>query len=223
MTGTAQNAVHIYLDESGDLGWTFTAPYGAGGSSRYLTIAAVCVPPPLAHLPKRILKNMASRYNWPSGLERKFCQVSLSQRLEFSREAKKLCDAHSDIALHAIVVRKENVQQHIRQDPNKLYNYMIRLSLINEMAKYEVVTLMPDQRSINIKSGNSMADYLQTELWFTEKAATTLICDEQDSSRNRGVQFADFVSGIVQARYEKNELQAFAALQPRLKVTELFF
>ena len=217
------NSLHIFLDESGDLGWTFTAPYGAGGSSRFLTIASVCVSHAESHLPKRLVKNMYEKYGWPSGIERKFVQLVPSQRLEFAQDAKALCDAHPDIGMHAIVVKKQNVRAHIRQDANKLYNYMIRCSLIKKMAKYEEVTLMPDQRSIKVKSGNSMSDYLQTELWFTENAATTLVCQEQDSARNRGVQFADFVSGIVQARYEKNDLYPFTALRPRLTLTELFF
>ena len=33
--------VSVYLDESGDLGWKFDAPYRCGGSSRYLTISAI--------------------------------------------------------------------------------------------------------------------------------------------------------------------------------------
>jgi len=211
------------LDESGDLGWTLTAPFGAGGSSRYLTIAAVCLPPNKDHLLIRIVRDMGVKYKWSFGKERKFSQLSPSQRLEFAQRAKTLCDAHTDIGIHAIVVNKQNVQQHIRQDANKLYNYMIRLSLVNKMAKYDVVTLMPDQRSVKVKSGNSMADYLQTELWFTEKAITNLVCIEQDSSKNRGVQFADFACGIVQAKYEKNEFRPFSALRPRLTLTELFF
>lgn len=35
--------ITVYLDESGDLGWKFDAPYRSGGSSRYLTIAAIAV------------------------------------------------------------------------------------------------------------------------------------------------------------------------------------
>lgn len=34
----------IYLDESGDTGWKFELPYRNGGSSRYLTIAALIAP-----------------------------------------------------------------------------------------------------------------------------------------------------------------------------------
>jgi hypothetical protein len=91
------------------------------------------------------------------------------------------------------------------------------------MARHDLVTFMPDQRSIKVRSGNSMRDYLQTELWFTEKAITTLICKEKDSASSREIQFADFVSGVVQAKYEKNETSPFAALRPRLSMTELFF
>jgi hypothetical protein len=156
-------------------------------------------------------------------MERKFVQLLPSQLLEFAQNAKALCDANPDIAIHAIVVKKENVQQHIRQDPNKLYNYTIKFSLMKKMAKHAVVTLMPDQRSIKVKSGNNMSDYLQTELWFTENATTTLICQEQNSARNRGVQFADFPAGIVQAKYEKNDVAPFSALRPRITLTNLFF
>ncbi len=176
-----------------------------------------------AHLPKRLVKDLYAKYKWPFGVERKFVQLLPSQRLEFAQRIKVLCDTHQDIAIHAIVVKKQNVLEHIRQDANKLYNYMIKLSLIKKMAKHDLVTLMPDKRSIKVKSANSMSDYLQTELWFTENAITTLLCQDRDSASNRGVQFADFVSGIVQARYEKNEVQPFSALRPRLSLTELFF
>src|ERR1035441_5537034 len=80
-----------------------------------------------------------------------------------------------EIALHAIVVKKENVQAHIRTDSNKLYNYMIRLALLDKMAKHDVVTLVPDPRSIKVQSGNSLHDYLQMQLWFEKKATTKLI------------------------------------------------
>ncbi len=223
MVGTVSNSVFIYLDESGDLGWKFDAPNGAGGSSRYLTISAVCVPPNKAHLLDRLLRSMYIKYKWAPGKERKFVQLKTSQRIEFATNAKALCDANPDILLHAIVVKKQNVQPHIQGDGNKLYNYMIKLALIKRMAKHDLVTLMPDQRSIKVESGNSLPDYLQTELWFTEKAITTLICKPQDSAHSRGVQFADFISGIIQSRYERNDSHAFRVLAPRLKVNCLFF
>jgi len=61
----------IYLDESGDLGWKFTAPYRNGGSSRHLTIASLAVSPPNKHRPKRLVKKLYTKFNWPTNIEKK--------------------------------------------------------------------------------------------------------------------------------------------------------
>lgn len=50
--------MNLYIDESGDLGFTFDKPYRIGGSSRYLTIAFLLVPKELSHLPKRVVKKL---------------------------------------------------------------------------------------------------------------------------------------------------------------------
>lgn len=46
------------------------------------------------------------------------------------------------------VNKKEKVMPHIRQDPNKLYNYMIKLLLAREFARYDEVIFNVDQRAI---------------------------------------------------------------------------
>lgn len=48
----------FYTDESGDLGWSFDRPYGKGGSSRYLVIAAMSLPVAEAHRPERVMKDL---------------------------------------------------------------------------------------------------------------------------------------------------------------------
>ena len=73
---------------------------------------------------------------------------------------------YKDIKISSITVRKENVMSHIRVDPNKLYNYMICLTILDDISKDVLVTLIPDHRIIKVQSGNSMGDYLQMELWF---------------------------------------------------------
>src|SRR5262249_43025828 len=154
--------------------WTFDAPYGAGGSSRYLTISAVCVPSAKKHIPKRVIRNLYDKFKWPTNVEKKWSSMTPEKRTEFARMACSMREQHTDIHLHAIVVKKQNVQAHIRTDSNKLYNYMIRLSLLDRMAKYDNVTMVPDPRSIKVKSGNSLHDYLLTELWFTKNVRTEL-------------------------------------------------
>ncbi len=133
-------AAVVYLDESGDLGWSLDASYGAGGSSRFLTIATICIPPDKKHLPKRLIRGLYQKFGWPTSVEKKWSRMLPRERSEFARAARVLCEQHPDISLHSITVKKQNVQEHIRHDSNKLYNYMIRLSLVDLLAGYDDVT-----------------------------------------------------------------------------------
>ena len=213
----------IYLDESGDLGWNFSAPYRQGGSSRHLTITGLCVPSEKKHIPKRVVKGLYTKFGWSTSRERKWVEMSPKARTEFANTARKMCDQHNDIHIHAMVVKKQNVEEHIRKDANKLYNYMIRLSLLERMAGYDLVTVVPDARSVKVKSGNSLHDYLQTELWFTKSVKTCLSTQPLDSNHCLGVQFADMLAGIVQARFEDGEVDNFQIINPKLKLNCLFF
>jgi hypothetical protein len=213
----------IYVDESGDLGWSFGAPYHHGGSSRYLTIGALCVPPSKKHHPKRLVKDLYQRFHWPSNVEKKWSDMSEAARSEFVKAAGKMCAAHPDIGLQAITVKKENVKLHIRQDANKLYNYMIRLSLLNRMAMHDEVTLIPDPRSIKVESGNSLHDYLQIGLWFEKSVKTVLRTTPMESHNCVNLQFADMLAGLVQCRYENQDLTHFRMLRPNIRLSNLYF
>ena len=100
---------------------------------------------------------------------------------------------------------------------------MIRLSLLDRMAGHDVVTLVPDPRSIKVQSGNSLHDYLQTELWFTKKATTKLVTNPIDSESCLGIQFADMLAGLVQSRFEDNESSNFQILAAQINLSRLFF
>ena len=220
---TQPNSAIIYLDESGDLGWTFTAPYRAGGSSRYLTIAAICVPASKKHIPKRLIKHLYEKFGWPTNVERKWSAMTPEERLEFATSARQMCDKHPDIILHAITVKKPNVQAHMRNDENKLYNYMIRLFLIDQMCAFDGVAFVPDPRSIKVKSGNSLHDYLQTELWFTKRVKTILTTSPSDSKNCKGIQCADMLAGVVQSRFEDGHIDIYRPVYPVIRLRRLFF
>jgi Protein of unknown function (DUF3800) len=213
----------IYLDESGDLGWTFTAPYRSGGSSRYLTIAAVCLPSEKRHLPKRVVKDLHKKFRWHINREVKWVDMSAVEKTQFARSADAMCQRNLDISLHGIVVQKQNVSEQVRQDSDKLYNYMIRLSLLDRMASHDVVTLVPDRRSIKASGENNLRDYLQTELWFTANSNTKLASEPVESKNSRGVQFADMLSGLIQSRFEDHEQGEFEMLSHRIRLSRLFF
>lgn len=218
------NPIHIYLDESGDLGWTLNKPYRAGGSSRYITIASLVVSKEKRHLPKRLVKKLYIKYGWGTRTEKKWSDMRHHERLEFAKRAKELVERNTgDIRFLSITVKKENVQEHIRKDSNKLYNYMISCSLINEMSNHEKVRFYPDPRSVKVESGNSLHDYLVMKLWFEKKAKTDLETLPSDSAANTNVQFADMLSGIVQGHFEDSNSDAWNLLKDKISYKTLFF
>lgn len=213
----------IYADESGDLGWSFAAPYRSGGSSRYLTIASLCVPSHKKHIPKRVIRDLYTTFHWRSSSEKKWTDMTTNQRAAFATAASQMCTKHPDIHLHGITVKKERVEQHIRRDENKLYNYMIRLSVIDCMALQDAVNFIPDPRSIKVESGNSLHDYLQTELWFTRRVKTILTTTPLASHSCRGLQFADMLAGLVQQRFEDKYFEHMRTCIRQLRLKRLFF
>ncbi len=188
-----------------------------------MTIAAVCVPSTKKHIPKRLVRDLYNKFNWPTSAERKWSAMTPDERTEFATSARKMCESHSDIILHAIVVKKSNVQDHIRNDKEKLYNYMIRLCLLDRFCKFDSVTMIPDPRNIKVKSGNSLHDYLQTELWCTKNVKTELSTTPLDSKKCIGIQFADMLAGVVQSRYEFNCCESFRPLYSKIMLKCLFF
>jgi len=215
--------LYIYLDESGDLGWKLDAPYRNGGSSRYLTIAVLVVPKDKRELPKRIIRKMYKRFNWNTKKEKKWSEMSIEERDYFAQRAKDLRGMHPDIQYFSMTVKKENVQSHIRDDGNKLYNYMISLLLLEEMSHYTSVDFFPDPRSVKVESGNSMHDYLQTQLWFEKNANTNLTTTPAESSSNLNVQFSDMLSGIIQGHFEDGNSSPWHILASSVNVRRLYF
>jgi hypothetical protein len=215
--------MNIYLDESGDLGWVFDKPYQVGGSSRYLTIAALIVPKNLSSIPKRIVKKAYHNKKQSPKIELKGKDLSRNERIKFAQRVANLITRHPSIEISTITVRKENVQPHIQKDPNKLYNYMVNFALLDKISKYPTVNFIPDPRTIKVESGNSLVDYLQIKLWFEYNSATIIRHQPMESHQNYNLQFVDFIAHIIWSRYEKNMSGAFNILKHRISNKQLFF
>ena len=113
--------MNVYLDESGDLGFSFRKPFRKGGSSRYLTIAFLLVPKNLSHLPKRIVKDLYLQKKWSRKNELKGSQLTVAEEVSFAKKVVKVLSKYPQIQILAITVDKRKVKPHIRQDSNKLY------------------------------------------------------------------------------------------------------
>jgi len=213
--------MNVYIDESGDLGFTFKS-HGKG-SSRHLTIAFLLVPKDLTPQPKRLVKKFYKKLGQSPGCELKGTDLSLDQKVYFAGRTKDLLIRHPEIKILAITVKKSNVKKHIRNDPNKLYNYMIGLALPDRIKHYPEVTLLPDERSIKVKSGNSLVEYLQIKLWFYLKSKTVVQYEPMESSKVLNIQFIDIICNIIWSSYERNLNTPYNILKPRIKSIRLFF
>lgn len=215
--------LNVYLDESGDLGWKFDYPYRSGGSSRYLTIAYMVCPSEKKHFPKRIVKELYKKTHTRTSIELKGSSLSLDHKKHIAKDTVKLLSQHPDIIIGAITVSKERVMLHIREDANKLYNYMLRLSILDKVSNCTIVNLVRDNKSIKVKSGNSLIDYLQTTLWFDFRTSTRIIDIPSDSKSVQNLIFIDWINNIVWGHYEDLNSAAFDILKTKIDVKTLFF
>lgn len=150
--------------------------------------------------------------------------MGVEARLTFAQKAKALIEKYPhDISYLSMTVKKERVDLHIRTDPNKLYNYMICLSLIDEMSKHPAVSFLPDPRAVRVESGSSLHDYLQTQLWMDKKVPTILTTIPCESSRSSNIQFSDMLSGLVQSHFEDQNSAPWMELHENIRWKKLFF
>jgi hypothetical protein len=217
-------AKNVYADESGDLGWIFDKPFREGGSSRYLTIAFLLCPSELTHLPKRVVKRLYEKRGQSPSQELKASQLKSDEREFFAASVVSLLQKHPEISIFSITVNKPKVSEHIQADPNKLYNYMVKLCLIDYIMNEDLINFIPDPRSIKVASGNSLVDYLQTVLWFELGSKTRIHSQYVESSKSLCLQFIDIVAHIVWRNYEAQDGTAFSIIQPYMACTkELYF
>ncbi len=214
-------ATLIYVDESGDLGWSLDKPYGHGGSSRFLTIAAMILPESHDHLPRRKVRQLYKHGKWDEKREKKWVEMPNTSRTNFATNAKNLAENYP-ITFKAIIAKKANVNGNLRRDSNKLYNYMLRLLLLDLMAKYDEVILIPDPRSIKVENGKSLHHYLEMLLYEIE-APTKLTTAIRDSKSCLNLQFVDMLAGVIGSHHETNNSSYWNILSSQIEIKRLYF
>lgn len=112
------------MDESGDMGWKFDAPYRKGGSSRFLTIAFIICPSTKSHKLDRIVRKIYEKRGVHfKDTEVKGSSLTIEEKESIARLTVDMLEKNTDFSLVSITADKRNVADHIRRDPNKLYNY----------------------------------------------------------------------------------------------------
>ena len=198
------------MDESGDLGFT-------GKSSRVFTLVGILTysPVEVENCIKRTRKRKLAKDNRRSGVgEIKFHQSSHEVR----EYVLKLLGNRAIQIAYAAVLWKDRVNPALRQNPDKLYHYLI-LQVVRKLltkTRGEDVELVVD-RSMYGEELEDFNAYLKSDAYrkvlemtgdsIVLKPATLPVQIRHESSNSsNGLQAADFVAGAV-FHYFRNERQ----------------
>jgi hypothetical protein len=212
----------IYLDESGCLGWKLDAPVGHGGSSQFFTLAAAILPDDREPALNRVIRGLYKSRGRSISNELKSVSLSAWEREHFARQLAGIRASHPEIVFTTMTVRKENVSAMFRRHPNGLYNYMVKLMLLQTMARHQAVSFIPDARTVKLELKHGLHDYLQTEL-AGSGADTFLQTTPWESRDSFGLQFVDILAGIVWAHHEHRNGAAYRTASPHITQRTLFF
>jgi len=205
--------MYVYLDESGDLG------FGQGGT-RYFTIAFVTMENPIPF--RRCVKKVKIKYHIPRNVELKGNTTKKIIKKDLLYELAKL-----DIEIHAITVKKDNVEPRLRTNTNILYNYMVGLSLVERALEERVnsrIIVEVDKRITSVTSGFNFNDYLKYKIWYEAKRQDIdLHINHLDSHQAYAIQGIDIICNSIFRRYNSSNYKLFNIIQGKVKSDRRLF
>ena len=194
----------IYLDESGDLG--FTSP----SSSTHLTLACVSTTRP--RVLKRAIRKLKQRNRIARGVELKATRDSWNLRRQLLALIPEL-----GLGVRAVTVFKPNAFKELRGNPNALYNYVAGFLLVRYLETLPSARLVVDLREVKVKGLPYQLDgYLKFRL-FEQEAATRLTITHEDSLHSPGIQLADVVANAVWRNLERDDSTGYDLIRPRIR------
>lgn len=185
--------MYIYLDESGDLGFS-------EGSSKYFVIAFVRLNKPEGL--KRCVRKIKQKYNIPSNVELKGYETQLKIKKELLIRFSRL----PDLEIYSITAKKENIEERLRTDTNIFYNYMTGLSLIEKVLKEpkgSEIIINIDKRIISITSGFNLEEYIKYKIWYEGgRLDLDLKIHYIDSHNSLAIQGIDIITNAIFKKHE---------------------
>ncbi len=100
---------------------------------------------------------------------------------------------------------------------------MIRLAILDVIKHEPFVNLIRDNKTVKVKSGNSLIDYLQTTLWFEMNSKTKIVDIPSDSKRVQNLIFIDWMNNLIWGNYEDCNSEPYQILRSVIDSKKLFF
>ena len=200
----------IYLDESGDLGFSFPA------SSAYLTIACVCTTNPRAL--KKAVRRLKQSLHYPRSMEFKATKDSAKVRQQLLSLVVSL-----GLIVREVSVYKPGVYDNLRREPNALYNYLAGFLVLSCLRELLQARLVVDRREVKVGALPYQLDgYLQFRL-AEDQLSKRLEVMQEDSFVSPGVQLADAVAHAIWRFRERRDRSDYDIIQPAIRSQAVFF
>ena len=209
--------IHVYIDESGDLGFSQK-------STRYFISSFVFVREKAginAQI-RKLLKTLHRQGRY-TGSELKFTNSNSSVK---SLCLQRFSEYNFEIGL--IVIEKIKTAQRLREIPNILYNYIIVhnviWSLLSLLESNERLVINID-KSLSKSNREAFNDYVQNKanwVWRQELGHSSNLlpnqvkCNHVDSEKEPLIQLADYICGATFQKYERNNSNYYDIIREKI-------
>lgn len=198
------NSIHIYLDESGDLGFN-------SESSNHIVIALLITKSP--YKIERCIKRIRQRK-----LKKKLKElpeIKFNKSSNHIREKTLACIAKESIEIAYIVLDKNGLNPGRQHHKQEVYNFITGYLL--SCLPYGNTTrskLVVDKR---ISSKVIRADFDQ---YVKQKASFKVEITHENSEYNKCLQAVDFIAGAIFRKYESSDNRFYDIIKDKIKVAE---
>lgn len=205
--------MYIYLDESGDLGFSER-------SSKYLVISVIVTAKPYEI--ERCVKNTRNRK-----LKKAMRTIPEIKFYRTNREIRMYllkCLSKTDAEIAYIVLEKAQVYDNLRHHKDKLYNYVIGFLLRRYFFRLngEQITLIVDKHHQNRQIIDNFNKYIPYKTDSTNKNIDLRIA-HADSQRDKCLQATDFVAGAIFQKYEHGDNTYYRQIEEMIVRREKMF
>ncbi len=206
---------HIFLDESGDLGFSKK-------SSRWfiLTIVLTSNHRKIEKCVKKVHKKLKKKYKKVRELHAYHADSVTKKRvLRFLAET-------NDLKVFCIVLNKKKVYVDLRKQKNYLYNYTANILLDrihnkNILDSKEKIEIVIDQRETNKFLKSNFENYLKNNL--AKKGNSNFDIKIKPSHAEKCLQAVDFISWAIFRKYERGDYEYYEIIKEKIIEENLLY
>lgn len=200
----------VYLDESGDLGFS-----GKRGSSKYIIITLLFVE--TSRLIRYLIRKVREDLIIPKDVEIKGSNL-------FPWKLKRIIKELSDhrFPIFCIIVKKANVYRKSSAEPDRFYNFIVKEILRQAVIELNIsiadrLTLVADDKTRKKFWGLDFISYLERE--FSDIGLRV----HTEDSKTAGIGAVDVISYAIQRLYEQNDSSYFKIIKERVRIRPYLF